>query len=233
MIIEPKIWDSNFYQLRIGVATIEYQDDSLKLAALADNLRTEYDLLYVFDPHCYGFECIGAKLMDEKVLYSKVCQPQSSDSNVSLYNEVSPTEDLYRLALVSGGLSRFKFDERLPQGSFEKMYNIWIERACPKIGTNKQIMVYRDNNNTIRGMITIDDDGVLGHISLVAVDPEMQHKGIGTKIMSSLDNYLYNRGVKEVEVPTQHVNTEACRWYEKNGFKIKTVTNIYHWWLKK
>ena len=80
-------------------------------------------------------------------------------------------------------------------------------------------------------MITIDYQGELGHIGLVAVDIDCQHQGIGGKIMSTLDGYLFDLGVKTLEVPTQKANTDACRWYEKNGFTIQSVLPIYHWWL--
>ena len=80
-------------------------------------------------------------------------------------------------------------------------------------------------------MITVENQDKLGHIGLVAVDTDVQHQGIGGKIMSTVDGYLHERGVKALEVPTQAANKDACRWYEKNGFVKKSVTPIYHWWL--
>lgn len=148
------------------------------------------------------------------------------------FKQATPSDDLYRLALVSGGYSRFKLDERLPQGSYERLYTRWIENACPKEGTNKQILTYLDINSIAKGMITIDHQGELGHIGLVAVDTDCQHQGIGGKIMSTLDGYLFDLGVKTLEVPTQKANTDACRWYEKNGFTVQSRTQIYHWWLQ-
>lgn len=34
-----------------------------------------------------------------------------------------------------------------------------------------------------------------------------------------------------VNVATQKCNKIACHYYEKNGFYVEDVTNIYHIWL--
>ena len=224
-------WDSDFFGLRIGRADLQTKADALELRAMHEELKRQFDLLYVFDPNAIGFEAEGARLVDEKILYSKPCEPRKQYDDIVFFKQVKPTEDLYRLALVSGGYSRFKLDERLPQGSYERLYTRWIENACPKEGTNKQILTYLDTNSIAKGMITIDYQGELGHIGLVAVDTDCQHQGIGGKIMSTLDGYLFDLGVKTLEVPTQKANTDACRWYEKNGFTVQSRTQIYHWWL--
>lgn len=232
MEIRTLQWDSDFFGLRIGRADILSTEDSLFLAARREELKQQFELLYVFDPNNIGFNANGARLVDEKILYSKPCEPRKQYDDIVFFKQVKPTEDLYRLALVSGGYSRFKLDERLPQGSYERLYTRWIENACPKDGTNKQILTFLDTNNIAKGMITIDHQGELGHIGLVAVDTDCQHQGIGGIIMSTLDGYLFNLGVKTLEVPTQKANTDACRWYEKNGFSVQSRTQIYHWWLQ-
>ena len=231
MEIRKLDWDSEFFGLQIGRVDLQTLDDAVDLALMHYDLKYQYDLLYVFSKDGLSFDAIGAELVDEKILYSKPCEPKEQYSDISFYKHEVPSQDLYRLALVSGGYSRFKLDERLPKSSYERLYTRWIENACPKEGTNKQILTFLDAQNVIKGMITIDYQGELGHIGLVAVDADCQHQGIGGKIMSTLDGYLYGLGVKTLEVPTQKANADACRWYEKNGFKVKSVTPIYHWWL--
>jgi len=231
MEIRSLQWDSDFFGLRIGRADILSKEDALSLADRLSKLKRYFDLLYVFDPNNVSFAAKGARLVDEKILYSKPCEPRKQFPEITFYQASHPSADLYRLALVSGGYSRFKLDERLPKGSYERLYSRWIENACPKDGTNKQILISRDPHGTTKGMITIDHQGVLGHIGLVAVDQNAQHQGIGSKIMSTLDGYLYSLGIKTLEVPTQKANTDACRLYEKNGFVAQSKTPIYHWWL--
>ena len=172
MEIRALQWDSDFFGLRIGRADILSTEDALFLAAQHEELKQQFDLLYIFDSNNIGFTANGALLVDEKILYSKPCEPRKQYNDISFFKQATPSDDLYRLALVSGGYSRFKLDERLPQGSYERLYTRWIENACPKDGTNKQILTFLDTNNIAKGMITIDHQRELGHIGLVAMDTD-------------------------------------------------------------
>ena len=230
MKVEPKKWDSEFFHLRIGIAEIDTKEDSELLALRIDELRGEYDLLYVFDSNRIDFKAKGARLVDEKIVYSKITEHRQSYDDVMLYQQPFPRDYLYDLALVSGAYSRFKLDERLPKDSYERMYRKWIDNACPQEGTNKHIFVYYSDGKA-HGMITVDYEGSHAKIGLAAVDPVYQHQGVGTKIMSTVEEYLYQQGVFTIEVVTQQANVDACRWYEKNGFVKQSTTNIYHWWL--
>jgi dTDP-4-amino-4,6-dideoxy-D-galactose acyltransferase len=42
---------------------------------------------------------------------------------------------------------------------------------------------------------------------------------------------LIESNIFTLEVPTQLDNIQACRFYEKCGFQIKEIKNIYHFWL--
>ena len=230
MEIRTLQWDSEFFGLRIGRADIQSLDDAVDLALMHYDLKYQYDLLYVFSKEGLSFDATGAELVDEKILYSKYCENRDECKDVMLFQQPEPSESLYKLALVSGGYSRFKSDKRLPKGSYEQLYRKWIEKACPQEGTNKQIFAYAPEG-IAKGMITVDFEGDKAQIGLVAVDTDCQHQGIGTKIMSTLEYYLFRKGVLTIDVATQAANKDACRWYEKNGFKVQSKTPIYHWWL--
>ena len=232
MKIEKKQWDSDSFNLQMGYVELTSQEDATELASMRDLLRNEYDLIYVFDSNRVGFTAEGAKLVDEKILYTKLCENRDKYDDVMLYMPDKPNESLYKLALVSGGYSRFKLDERLPKGSYEQLYRKWIENACPAYGTNKRIFVYAPDGMA-KGMITVDYREDKAQIGLVAIDPDCQNTGVGTKIMSTLEYRLYREGIWSIDVVTQAANKIACRWYQKNGFTIKSITNIYHWWLNK
>lgn len=223
-------WDSSFFNFKIGRVDVQTQEDAVILASQYEKLESQYNLLYVFCEEGVHFEANGAKLVDEKVLYSKLCEDRAKSHDVMLYMQSEPNKSLYQLALVSGEYSRFKLDHRLPEGSYEQLYMKWIEKACPQEGTNKQIFVYMQEGIPW-GMITVDYAGDKAQIGLVAVDTKFQHQGIGTKIMSTMEYYLYRSGVMTIDVATQAANKDACRWYEKNGFVKMSLTPIYHWWL--
>lgn len=224
-------WDSAFFGLRIGRVDVIEPGDMITLAFRQKELREQFDLLYVFDQNQFGFSARDSALVDEKVIFGKFCEEKEIFSDVMTYEQPVPNDSLYQLALVSGEFSRFRLDKRLPEGSYEKLYRKWIENACPSEGTNKQIFVYV-SEGIAQGMITVDYKGDHAQIGLVAVHPEYQHQGIGSKIMSSLEGNLYKKGVMTIEVATQKANADACSWYAKNGYIVQSVTPVYHWWFK-
>ena len=194
MEIRTLQWDSEFFGLRIGRADIQSLDDAVDLALMHYDLKYQYDLLYVFSKEGLCFDATGAELVDEKVLYHKECEPRKQYGEITIYQGNKPSDDLYRLALVSGAFSRFKLDKRLPVGSYERLYSRWIENMCANRGGGAQTLVFV--NQDANGMITVENQGKLGHIGLVAVDTDVQHQGIGGKIMSTVDGYLFERGVR-------------------------------------
>lgn len=230
MEIRKLDWDSEFFGLQIGRVDLQTLDDAVDLALMHYDLKYQYDLLYVFSKDGLSFDAIGAELVDEKILYSKICEEREKYPDVMLYGLPEPTEPMYNLAMVSGEFSRFKLDKRFPADSYERMYRRWIENACPSAESNKQIFAYVPEGID-QGMITVDYKGDHAQIGLVAVDPKYQHQGVGTKIMSTSETYLFDRRVFSIEVATQKANVDACRWYEKNGYIVQSIIPIYHWWL--
>ena len=73
-----------------------------------------------------------------------------------------------------------------------------------------------------------DGKGVIG---LIAVSPLSQGKGYGQILNDACCNELSQLNIKILEVATQMDNAGACRFYEKCGFSVQSVTNIYHFWL--
>jgi ribosomal protein S18 acetylase RimI-like enzyme len=60
----------------------------------------------------------------------------------------------------------------------------------------------------------------------------MKDKGIGTIMMSNLEAYLINHlnSIEILQVGTQSNNTKAINFYIKNGFKVRELRSIYHYW---
>lgn len=221
-------WDSNFFGLNIGKLVLSDEDEFLKpdIERLLD-----YDLVYIFANHGYKMPDVGANLVDCKVIYRKsiVCSVESN-SNVIIFPENKPSQDLYALALQSGEYSRFRLDDKMPAGSYEKLYRRWIEQSVSKIMANDVLCYYY--NGKIVGMVTVVVKDNVGSIGLVAVDSSCRGLGIGSALLESVDSYLFGKGVYVVEVATQLDNTKACSWYEKNGYVVDSMTDIYHWWRK-
>lgn len=224
-------WDSDFFGLRIGRVDVSSAEELESLSAQESTFKQQFDLLYVFCPQSIRWQAEQATLVDEKTIYAKRVVPQAVDVQAEIYMEDVPDEDLYRLALVSGEYSRYRLDNRFPKGSYERLYRRWIEQSVNGNMADR-VFVYRENNH-IHGMLTLQWDDHKVDIGLVAVDTGVQGHGIGSLLIHTAENWLaHHTSVQTLSVATQWANTKARRWYEKNGFAVEGVTNIYHWWLQ-
>ena len=231
MTISYLQWDSNFFCLRIGKAEIYSVDDIDNLQSLELELKNQYDLIYIFN--YINRKVDFATLVDVKVDYAKTIEHKEFNTHVHSYNNDSCTEQLYRLSLISGKYSRYNLDKNFPKGSYESLYRRWIEQSVCKNFAD-DVLVYTDNSIEC-GMVTyrINKDDNTARIGLVAVDDAIQGKGIGSSLVSSLENLLIRQGIDKLFVSTQEDNIKACKWYEKNGFCVDSKVEIYHWWINE
>ena len=230
-MVKQLVWDSDFFGLCIGRTNISSKEECVELANQKKSLRKNYDLVYVFSSHGLGFCGDNAKLVDQKVVYS---------FSKDFYAELNPnieiwdgnkgvTDDLLHLALVSGKYSRFKLDEQLPYGSYERLYSRWIEQSVSHIIAS-EVFCYMVDGVPI-GLVTLDRKADVGTIGLVAIHENFQHRGIGTIMMQHVIRYATEHQSRKLSVATQLENVPACKLYENNGFEVESVTDVWHWWL--
>ena len=224
-------WDSEFFGLRIGRIDISFEAESHVLEKQFQYINEEFDLLYVSARHGLCFSAPGAKLVDQKVVYSMTipncCKPSNQ---VVLWDSFQGvTDDLLHLALLSGEYSRFKTDEKLPLNSYERLYSRWIEQSVNH-NLATEVFCYMIENIP-RGLVTLDFKNGVGTIGLVAIHEDFQRQGIGTSMMKHVISFVQQKKGHKVSVATQLDNVPACRLYEKNGFTMESVNDIWHWWL--
>jgi dTDP-4-amino-4,6-dideoxy-D-galactose acyltransferase len=229
-------WDTRFFGYKVAsIHASKLDPDDLKriLPELAEN---EIKLAYCFvnpDDIVSSKTIINASgiLVDEKVTYfiNGFREHRLVDSNIRSYSLTYPTEKLKILALQSGLYSRFKVDPNFKNNEFEKLYEQWIVNSVKKITAN-ECLVYFDGE-VEKGFITLAIKEDTGSIGLIAVDEMERGKSIGRKLLNASFDYFSKRNIDRVEVVTQKANESACVFYEKLGFEVKNIINIYHLWL--
>jgi dTDP-4-amino-4,6-dideoxy-D-galactose acyltransferase len=231
MEVKKLAWDSEFFNLRIGRADLSSAEDTEALEGQKKLLKDNYDLIYVFANHGIGLHSPGAKLIDEKVVFALENTNQVEYyKDVMIWNsEQGVTKDLLHLALVSGKYSRFKLDKEFPAGSYERLYTRWIEQSVNHIMATEVFCYMIDDKP--KGLVTLDRKDGMGTIGLVAIHEECQNRGVGSLMMRHVINYAQQSRCEHLSVATQLNNLPACKLYEKNGFKIDSITDVWHWWL--
>ena len=229
-MIEQLHWDSEFFNLKIG----KFESQNLTLPLLMNlfefKKKENYNLIYLFtktveDDAAEELEKKHLYPVDEKVVFSKKVSNQNFlPENIQLYFEPLD-QSLLNLALLSGHKSRFKTDNRLNH-KFESLYTLWIQKSIT--GEMADAVFVAQTDNKIEGFVTLKQNNYHGQIGLIAVSPEAQGKGIGSKLMQAADYWYWKNNLKTCSVVTQLANTEACKLYEKNGYREETVELVFH-----
>ena len=226
-------WDTDFFHKKIG--RIDCGDQTDLPSLLLQARKEDYELIYVF---CNGsnflppgiLEAYNGSLVDRKVIFeNKKLITKELSFPVEEYTSTEVSEELEQLAYVSGRYSRFRMDARFHPDDFYRMYRTWIAKSVSREIADK-VFVIREKDQ-IRGMVSLKITDGKGVIGLIAVSLLSQGKGYGQILNDACCNELSQLNIKILEVATQMDNAGACRFYEKCGFSVQSVTNIYHFWL--
>lgn len=223
-------WDTDNLGLKIGNLNVSEPVtrellDRARYEAKAEN----YDLLYIKDV-MIPEDLLSDKLIlaDTKITYAITVKDKLyACNNVKSISGFPITNELIELAYESGKYSRYKLDPNFPKGVFERLYEIWISKSLSGDIANE--VLASQSHEKITGLLTYAKADNNYTIGLISVTPSCARHGVGSKLIQHFLSQL--KVGSSVEVSTQAINTIACRFYEKNGFQIKHVTNIYHLWL--
>jgi len=233
-------WDSDFFGFKVARLT---DFDPAELHVVLDYLaRHEYRLAVLYSGQNDQQIHRAAKdnngmMVDRKVTYARKVPPvlvnDTGKPGVNGHLRINPSglepEELYELAYLAGGYSRFRIDTNFPGETFKKLYAQWVINSLHGDFADYTLVYYADQG--IGGFSTLKIEAGIAKIGLISVDTTRQNQGIGRSLMQETFNICSRHGIAEVEVVTQMDNIQACRFYEKSGFAVKDVNHIFHFWL--
>ncbi len=236
-MIEFLAWDSEFFGYKVGKIN-DFECDILHIleVARAQNYKLLYAFLHPDDISLNeNYKKNNGFLVDEKITFLQIIPlkiPQNSLTEI--YNETETHPDLIKLGLQSSEFSRFKLDtnfkhENLKEDIFEKLYTIWIENAVNKKIAEK-IIIQKENEKII-GLLTLGIKNNRADIGILAVDTDFRGKKIGQNLILRAFEESKKLRQTQIQVVTQKANQNAYYFYEKMGFILEKVENIYHFWL--
>jgi ribosomal protein S18 acetylase RimI-like enzyme len=69
-------------------------------------------------------------------------------------------------------------------------------------------------------------DGHRGWIYYLAVDPDLQRRGLGGAMMVAAENWLGVRGAPKLQLMVREGNTVALAFYERLGLERQSVVTL-------
>lgn len=222
-IAQLNVKEESMGQIQDAIRKLKEENFKLAYCYLSPEDKTSNDSI---------LSCSGL-LVDEKVTYSLLVDDTSGnnlDEHVEYFTKKNVPKELRSLTLQSGAYSRFKVDPNFKNDEYVTLYNKWIEKSVSGELAD-HILVYKEGDQ-ILGFITLKIGPVKGTIGLLAVDERSRGKSIGKKLLSSSLSHFIKNNVNIIEVVTQKNNQIACMFYEKCGFSLSQVVNVYHIWIK-
>lgn len=155
--------------------------------------------------------------------------PEYTDEQAEVKNSYPRDEQIVHIAKSAFKYSRFFNDPKLPGHRAENIYLHWTECAFGQ--DNKYFVIVR-RNNEVAGYIlfSINNTENYAVIELIAVDYRYQGQRIGKSLISEMESFIYNKGIKNIKVGTQSDNISAMQFYAACGFKYVSCSSVYHLW---
>ena len=112
--------------------------------------------------------------------------------------------------------ARFYHDPFFSRAEANNLYQTWTENLLR--GSADKVFFVAN-----KGFIACKVSGSVGEIVLVGVAPAYQGQGVGTTLVQAAIGWMRSAGAGLVTVRTQAGNTNANRFYGKQGFRMKTA----------
>lgn len=221
-------WDSNFFEKKISRFDLDHAKDIDTFY----NLFSQFsgDLVYLFSKEKLDIAFNESFfLADKKVIFQKKVLIQEDLSDNNIISSVDVTDDLLELAFLSGNHSRFNLDKNL-SSKFKELYQLWLQKSINR-ELASEVFVYKIDEKEI-AFVTIKKNNEVATIGLIAVNSLYHGKNIGSLMMRATEDWCLQNNIHTLEVATQLDNVQACNFYKKNGFSIKQIDYIYHYYKK-
>ncbi len=124
-------------------------------------------------------------------------------------------------------------------GDFETLYQ--IDQACypPGIAYSKRALrwflhlpsaecLIAEAEGRLAGFILAEYLGAVGHLITIDVLETHRRRGVGTALLSRMEQEFTARGVREIELETATDNHAAVAFWHKHGYRTVRVLRRYY-----
>ena len=237
-ILKKLIWDTNFFEINSAELVLKKQifnKDIKEIKRLVNQEKYKFITIRNINNNENNNKIIpklgDTFLADINIQYEKNLLKKQTEKikNIIIENNMKENLDIINISKNTFIHSRFNIDKNLEQG--KEVHTYWVKNAFNK---KDKYFCYYLLDNQIKGYILFskNKEKSIIYIELIAIKSGYRNKGIGTKLISELENLAINEKIHYIDVGTQINNKKAQNFYINNKFKIKSNNSIYHWWEK-
>jgi ribosomal protein S18 acetylase RimI-like enzyme len=96
-------------------------------------------------------------------------------------------------------------------------------------GPSSTVLVSEDETGNGMGTVMVGHDGHRGWLYYVAVTPQIQHTGMGRRLVQAAEQWLKEQGIVKAQLLIRETNTKVIRFYERLGFEVAPRTVMGKW----
>ncbi len=127
--------------------------------------------------------------------------------------------------MIVYGTTAFGFDD---QGEIsDKIHYCVIRDLVFPAGSCREFAAVMDDREVCWGQVHFLPQRDIAYLRWIYVDGQVQHQGVGTKVMLSLFSDLFKMGIRRFDTDTARSNTAAQAYYEKCRFTNEGITRSY------
>jgi len=76
------------------------------------------------------------------------------------------------------------------------------------------------------GVVMLEGRADLAVLWDIRVHPDYRQQGVGAALLRKAETWSYRKRARQLKVETQNINVPACRFYEGNGFQLRSANRL-------
>lgn len=225
MKIDIKEWESNHFGFTIAdLSTTIDEYDKSKIESIINSYKI--DLLQI-NVGLADIALIQMLESDGFIFADIRCEYSVKTINIPgnpAEINIASSDDINQLIAISKNSIKYSryFNKFFNKENADCFYQIWIEKSVS--AQFDDICLINREDDIINGFITLKKINNTGKIGLIAVSTQYQNIGVGSKLLTQGLTWLQKNNLDELSVVTQGVNITAQRFYQKNGFRLNSIS---------
>lgn len=235
-------WDTNYFGVNSGRVTLNESIGSKEWDIISKVLQgNDFNIIDNVNNdsinNLYISKLSGEFVTDINFQFIKEINTEIKNVNkldISIQNKLPVNDEILEISRNSYKHSRFFNDPYLNKEKARDVYGHWVQSCF--LSENKYfITCYIDSKIVGYILFSLDCKSNASIIELISVKEGMENRSIGKEMMMYLEKYIYNnhKDIKYIKVGTQSNNINAINFYVRNGFRVKEIRSIYHYWPNK
>lgn len=232
-------WDTNYFGVNSGRVTLNETIGSKEWEIVRKELQgNDFNVIDNVNNdstnNFYISQLAGAFVTDINFQFTKEVNHNIKILNkydISIQNKLPVNNEILEISENSYKHSRFFNDPYLNKNKAKDVYGHWVQSSF--LSENKYFVIsYIDSKVAGYVLFSLDNINTSAIIELISVKEGLENRYIGKEMMMNLEKYITSNhtNIKYIRVGTQSNNINAINFYVGNGFRVKEIRSVYHYW---